>query len=104
MDAVPPSLDLTYQLPWDMYDDIITTRVSSLPLPPSGSAEDIVCRDNAAMAAIASMHPASASEESLAANYVAARSQALECLRRSCEAGIDRKIADRMTAVGQLHA
>ena len=94
MDAIAPSLDLTYQLPWDMYHDVIRTLVASLPLPPSGSAEDITCRDNSAMAMIASMHPANADEASLAANYVGMRAEALDCLRRSREPGIDQKVAE----------
>jgi hypothetical protein len=77
----PEPLDLTLQLPRDTYYQVIHTLRGSLPPPITDSPEDLVRRDNAAMAHVAALLPATADEADLAATYVAANAQAMECLR-----------------------
>ncbi|HXA26082.1 MAG TPA: hypothetical protein VNW90_27690 [Acetobacteraceae bacterium] len=77
----PEPLDLTLQLPRDTYYQVIHTLRGSLPPPITDSPEDLVRRDNAAMAQVAALLPAGADEANLAATYVAANAQAMECLR-----------------------
>jgi hypothetical protein len=73
--------DLTLQLPRDMYYHLVHTLRTSLPPPISDTPEDLVRRDNAAIAQIASLLPANADEANIAAQYVAAGAQALDSLR-----------------------
>src|SRR4051794_30854022 len=68
------------QLPRDVYYQLIHTLCAALP-PVSDSPEDIALRDRAAVAQVASLLPANADEASIAAQFVAAHAQALECLR-----------------------
>ncbi len=58
-----------------------------LPPPITDTPEDLARRDNAAIAQVASLLPANADEATLAAQYVAAHAQAVDCLRlaRKCE-------------------
>jgi hypothetical protein len=93
--------DLTLQLPRDVYHQVIHTLRAAL-LPVTDAPEDLVHRDNAAIAMVASLLPANADEANLAAQYAAASAHAIECLRRAqdhranltiflkCEAQADR--------------
>jgi hypothetical protein len=75
----PP--DLTLQLPRDMFYQLVHSLRAALPPPATNSPEDFVRRDNAAIATIASLLPANGDEANLAALYVAASAEALECQR-----------------------
>ena len=79
----PP--DLTLQLPRDMYYQLVHTLRGSLPPPVTNSPEDEIRRDNAAIAKVASLLPANGEEAELAAQFVAASAQALDCLRLARE-------------------
>jgi hypothetical protein len=81
MDPSPEPLDLTLQLPRDAYYQLIHTLRAALPPPVTDTPEDLVRRDNAAIALVAALFPATADEASLAATYVAANAQAMDCLR-----------------------
>jgi hypothetical protein len=81
MDPSAEPVDLTLQLPRDTYYQLIHTLCAALPLPVTDTPEDLVRRDNAAMAEAAALLPATAAEASLAATYVAAGAQAMDCLR-----------------------
>jgi hypothetical protein len=83
MDHCPPpeSSDLTLQLPRDLYYQTVHTLAAALPPPVTDTPEDLARRDNAAIAEVASLLPANAEEVTLAAQYVAANAQAMECLR-----------------------
>ena len=83
MDHSPPPEppDLTYQLPRDIYYQIVHTLRGALPPPITASDEDLAHRDNAAIGAVACLLPANAEEADLAAQFVAANAQAMECLR-----------------------
>jgi hypothetical protein len=77
----PERPDLAYLLPRDAYYHLIRTLRAALPAPVTDTPEDRACRDNAAIAQVASLLPANAAESSLAAQYVAANAQAMESLR-----------------------
>ena len=77
----PEPPDLTYQLPRDIYYQIVHTLRGALPPPITASDEDLAHRDNAAIGAVACLLPANAEEADLAAQFVAANAQAMECLR-----------------------
>ena len=78
MDAANPNL--TLQLPRDIYYQIVHALRGALPPPVNDTQEDLVRRDNAAIAQVACLLPANADEVALAAQYVAANARALECL------------------------
>jgi hypothetical protein len=78
MDHVEP--DLSLQLPRDVYHQVIHTLRTALS-PITDAPEDLVHRDNAAIAMVASLLPANADEVNLAAQYAAASAHAIECLR-----------------------
>jgi hypothetical protein len=82
MDPAKP--DLTLQLPRDVYHQVIHTLRAALP-PVTDAPEDLVHRDNAAIAMVASLLPANADETNLAAQYAAASAHAIECLRQAQE-------------------
>ncbi len=79
MDAANPNL--TLQLPPDMYYHLVHTLCGALPLPVTDTPEDLIRRDNAAIAQVACLLPANADEVALAVQYVAANAQALDSLR-----------------------
>jgi hypothetical protein len=85
MDQFAPQPDLTLQLPRDMYYQVIHTLRGAMPPPVTKSPEDLVRRDNAAIAQVACLLPANADEANIAALYVAASAQALDCLRLARE-------------------
>ncbi|HEX3405000.1 MAG TPA: hypothetical protein VHT74_32200, partial [Acetobacteraceae bacterium] len=72
----PQCLGLTYLLPRDTYWQLINTLRTSLPAPVNDTPEALARRDNAAIADVASMLPANASEAALAAQFVAAAAHA----------------------------
>ena len=84
-----PHPDSTLHLPRDAYYTAIHTLRGSLPAPVTDTPDDpgsglgqaLIRRDNAAIAQVASLLPANAAEAELAAQYVAACAQAMECLR-----------------------
>jgi hypothetical protein len=82
MDHTEP--DLTLQLPRDVYHQVIHTLRAALP-PVTDAPQDLVHRDNAAIAIVASLLPANADETNLAAQYAAASAHAIECLRQAQE-------------------
>jgi hypothetical protein len=84
MDPSPPP-DLTLQLPRDLYYEVIRTLRAALPPPVPDSEENLIRRDNAAIADVASLLPANGEEVALAAQFVAANAQALHCLRLAHE-------------------
>jgi hypothetical protein len=94
----PKSFDLSYQLPRDTYYQLIHTLRAALPDPITDSAEDIIRRDNAAMAQIACLLPANADEANLAAQYVAAQAQAFDYLRLARRTGMDTALILKCTA------
>jgi hypothetical protein len=79
----PDHPDLSLQLPRDAYYQCIHTLHTSLPPPVTDTPDDLARRDNAAIAQVAGLLPANAAEAHLAAQFVAANAQAMECLRRS---------------------
>ena len=82
MDANPHQpLDLAYQLPRDTFHQVIHALRGALGPPVTDSPEDLIRRDNDAIARVASMLPASADEAHLAVQCVAAQVMALDCSR-----------------------
>ncbi len=89
MDPNPEPPDHTLLLPRDTYHHLIHTLRAALPPPITDTPEDpgsspgqaLVRRDNAAMAQVSALLPATADEANLAVTYVAAGAQAMECLR-----------------------
>jgi hypothetical protein len=83
MDHSPPPEppDLTHQLPRDIYYQLVHELRGALPPPLTDSAEDLARRDNAAIGEVACLLPANAEEADLAAQFVAANAQAMDCLR-----------------------
>jgi hypothetical protein len=82
MDTNPDHLraDLIHQLPRDAYYQLMHTLRATMPAA-SDAPEDIVRRDNALIAQVASLLPANPDEADLAAKYVAAGAHATECIR-----------------------
>ena len=76
----PQQPNFTRQPPSDAYYQVIHTLRAALR-PVSDTPEDLARRDNAAIAQVACLLPANADEADLAAQYVAANAQAMECLR-----------------------
>ena len=79
LDPNPPGR--TLQLPRDLYYQIVHELRGALPAPVTDTAEDRARRDNAMIARVASMLPATPDEVVLATQCVAASAQALDCLR-----------------------
>ena len=75
--------DPTIHLPRDAYYTAIHTLSGSLPAPVTDTPDDRIRRDNAAIAKVAALLPANAAEGELAAQYVLACAQAMECLREA---------------------
>ena len=74
-------VDLPYALPRHLYYQVVHALRLALPPPASNQPHDLLHRDRAAIAQVASMLPANAEEAMLAAQVVAAGAQALDCLR-----------------------
>jgi hypothetical protein len=75
------STDPFFQLPRDIYYQLVHRLKETLPPPLTDSAEDLARRDNAFIAQIASMLPANAEEANIASQHVAAQAHAMACLR-----------------------
>jgi hypothetical protein len=75
----PP--DLSLLLPRDAYHHLVRTLLGTLSPPVADTPADLTRRDNAAIAQVASLFPTNASEAALAAQFVAANAQAINCLR-----------------------
>ncbi len=74
-------------LPPAIARQIFATLCAALPLPATDTPEARAARDEAAMAAVAALQPADASEAQLAALIVAADAHANDCLRRAVQPG-----------------
>lgn len=79
----PEPSDPTHRLTRDVYCQLVHTLRSSLPPPVSDTSEELASRDNAAIAQVAAMLPANADEANLAAECVAARLYAMDCIRQA---------------------
>jgi hypothetical protein len=90
--------DLALQLPRDAYHQVIHTLLALSPPPVGDTPEDRIRRENAAIAQIACLLPANADEANLAAQVVAAQSQAAECIRLSRQDGMDSVFILKFTA------
>ncbi len=66
-----------------------TRSCGALPPAVNDTPEDLARRDNAAIAEVASLLPANAEEATLAAQFVAANAQAMDCLRLAREHAAD---------------
>lgn len=109
MDTQPQSPDPTLLLPRDYYYQLIHTLRAALPPPVTDSLEDLARRDNAAIAQVAALLPATADEASLAAQVVAANAAAMDCLRLAQEHRGDPKLFLKSNALAismmrQAHA
>ncbi len=96
--AQPEQLDLTLQLPLDMYHQLIHTLSQALPLV-SAAPEDLVRRENAAIAQVAALLPANADEANLAAQVVAAEAEAVHLLGTARQYPQDSAFALRCSAL-----
>jgi hypothetical protein len=77
----PEPLDLSLLLPRDAYYQLVHSLRGLLPPPVTDTPEDEARRDNAAIAQVACLLPASAAEATLGAQFVAAHAHAADCLR-----------------------
>jgi hypothetical protein len=77
----PEPLDLSLLLPRDAYYQLVHSLRALLPPPVTGTPEDEARRDNAAIAQVACLLPASPAEATLGAQFVAAHAHAADCLR-----------------------
>jgi hypothetical protein len=77
----PQPLDLAYRLPKHTFWQAIQDLRASLPAPADNTPEALAHRDNAAIANVASMLPANASEVTLATQFVLASAHAGDCMR-----------------------
>jgi len=80
------------------YHHLIFTLGTTLPPPPTDSPENRDRRDSAAIAQVAAPLPANAAEAVLAAQYVAACAQSMDCLRLANQAGTDPGLALKCAA------
>jgi hypothetical protein len=101
MDQHPDSepLDLSLQLPRDMYHQLIHTLRASLPPPATDSPEDQVRRENAAISHVACLLPANADEANLASLYIDATAQAHACSRLASANPDDVQLVLKFTAM-----
>jgi len=83
MDTLPPVVapDPGYLRTRAAYHHLIHTLGGSLPPPMPDTPEARYQRDQAAIAQIAALCPANVAEATLAAQFVAASAQAMDCLR-----------------------
>jgi hypothetical protein len=82
----------------DNYYHLIHTLSTVLPPPAADTPEARACRDSAAIAQVAALCPANATEATLAAQYVAANAQALDCLHLANAPETEQGIALKCTA------
>jgi hypothetical protein len=93
--ANPHSADL---LPKATYYQIAHTLRTLLPPPVTDAPEDVARRDLAAIAQVASLLPGSVEEADIAGHYVAAKVQALDCIRLARACPNDPKVILQCTA------
>jgi hypothetical protein len=96
--AQPQQSDPTLLLPRDAYWQVVQYLHVSLPPPTTDAPEDNARRIRAAIAEVASLLPATAAEATLAAQYVAANAQAMDCLREVREHAADPAFAMKCNA------
>jgi hypothetical protein len=77
---------------------VFANLCATLPQPVTDSPDDLADRDEAAVAAVAALHPADASEAKRAAQIVAADAHAMECLRLAVQPGLDADAVRRWRA------
>jgi hypothetical protein len=77
----PQPLDLSYLLPRIAYCQIVHELRTTLPPPDEDTPEAFARRDNAAIAVVASLLPANASEAIIAAQFVATDAHASDSMR-----------------------
>jgi hypothetical protein len=88
MDCEPDAqpTDHALRVTGDVYAELVFTLRSTLRLlPDDGTPEETARRDNAAIGQAAAMLPANADEANIAANCVATRLYAMDCIRRARE-------------------
>ena len=73
--------DPAYLRTREAYHHLVYTLSTSLPPPRDASPEALHRRNESAIAQVAALCPANAAEAALAAQYIAANAQAMECLR-----------------------
>jgi len=76
-------LDLAYRLPRIAYCHLVHELRSTLPLPDENTPEAYARRDNAAIAVVASLLPANASEALIAAQFVATDAHASHAMQQA---------------------
>ena len=81
METTPQPSNPALRLAKDTYYQVVHTLRGLLPLPATGTSEDLTRRDNAAIAHVASLLPVNADEANIAAQHVAANAYAMDCLR-----------------------
>ncbi len=103
MDATAPSQPaVTIQLSRDFYYLVVDALRGAVPPPASKSPDDIARRDNALIAAVASLRPANADQVLLAAQYVAASLRSLDCIEEAHEYPADEANRKKCTAQSAL--
>lgn len=100
MDTAPTPSDLPHPPPPgdDFHRLIFNMLRATLPPPLTDSPEEAASRDRTITDAIASLHPANADQLLLAAQYIAATIQALDCLRSARKAPDDEALQKRCSA------
>ena len=94
----PTPTDIALQLSRDTYYQVVHTLRTSLPSPVTDTPEDADRRDRAVIARIASLLPATPDEANIAAQYVAAGAQALDCQRLARQFPNDPELILKCTA------
>src|ERR1700736_3113662 len=77
----PQTLDIAYLLPRIAYCELVHRLRTTLPLPDEDTPEAYARRDNAAIAVVASLLPANASEALIAAQFVSTNAHANDSMR-----------------------
>ena len=100
----PQPLDLSYHLPRIAYCELVYVLRAKLPLPDEDTPEAFARRDNAAIAVVASLLPANASEALIAAQFVSTDAQASECMRLALQnpASIEQGLKCRAQAANMV--
>ena len=97
MDTTPQP-EFTHQLPRELHYLAVHALSEALPPPITNSPEDHIRRDNAIIADVASLRPATTAEAILAAQCIAANAQALDCLRLARLTPVDAPLVLKCTA------
>ena len=90
--------DPAYLRTREAYHHLVYTLSTSLPPPRDASPEALHRRNESAIAQVAALCPANAAEATLAAQYVAANAQAMECLRLTNHLDTDMVMALKCSA------